>query len=63
MADISKKLTAEIKRRSAAYVKDKIREPTKHDFLIVENAMIIGANLAAVAAVKVVKKDGDSVPK
>lgn len=43
---LSFELIAEIKRRTRLFVADNYTEPSLSDFLVTENAMLIGASIA-----------------
>ncbi len=45
MIDSTEKLIREIKERARIYTLDNFKNPSKYDFLLVENAMLIGSSI------------------
>lgn len=45
IVEFSEKITAEIRRRAQLYVDDNLKNPTPSDYLIIQNAMLIGASI------------------
>ena len=44
-AEHSEAIIKEIETRSIAFVHDNIKEPTSRDFLMIKNAMLVGASV------------------
>jgi hypothetical protein len=44
--DITEEMMSELKSRSRVFVEDNIVNPTPMDYLIIENAFLLGASIA-----------------
>lgn len=57
VAAYSDELIRRIKARAAQYTNDNIKQPVPRDFLLVETAMLVGANIQAELEISTARND------